>query len=318
MAIFTPVDPEELARFVHHVLGEKVVSYRGIEAGSVNSNFAVKLPARELFLRLYEEQEFAGAEREAKLVATLAERGVSTPAPVAAPDGALVGVLSSKPAALFAWRPGTSSCQAAVTPARAEAVGRALGQVHRAGRDLALWPSRFGEPQLEARLDRIAKDSVFGREAPHLRSALAEIGASRDRSLPRGLVHGDLFRDNVLWDGDRITALLDFESASEGVLAYDLAVTMLAFGYGEALELPLLRAMVRGYEAERPLEPAERVGLFAEARAAALRFTITRITDYAMRSEAAGPRVLKDWRRFQARQDALVAVGPRGFEALFG
>lgn len=315
MAIYTSLDLDELTRFIHHVVDEKVLSYRGIEAGSVNSNFAVKLASRELFLRLYEEQEFDGASREAQLVATLAQRGVLTPAPLAAPDGGLVGVLSSKPAALFPWRPGTSSCQAALTPARAEAVGRALGQVHRAGRGLTLWPSRFGEPQLEARLVRIAEDEGFGAEAPRLRSVLAEIGASRDRSLPRGLVHGDLFRDNVLWEGDRVTALLDFESASEGVLAYDLAVTMLAFCYGDDLELPLLRALVRGYEAERSLEPKEREGLFAEARMAALRFTITRITDYAMRSEGAGPRVLKDWRRFQARHDALVALGPEGFRA---
>ncbi|HEX7600535.1 MAG TPA: homoserine kinase [Polyangiaceae bacterium] len=319
MAIFTPVDAEELARFIHHVLGEKVVSYRGIEAGSVNSNFAVELPGRALFLRLYEEQEFSGAEREAKLVATLAARGVPTPAPLAAPDGALVRVLSSKPAALFPWRAGTSTCQAAVSPVRAQSVGRALAQVHRAGLDLTLWPSRFGEPELESRLARIGADRTYGAEAPGLRAALAQIGALRDRSLPRGLVHGDLFRDNVLWEGDRITALLDFESASEGVLAYDLAVTMLAFGYGDGLELPLLKAMVAGYEGERPLGPKERAGLFAEARAAALRFTITRITDYAMRNAGAGPRVLKDWRRFQARQDALVALGPEGFHAaLFG
>jgi homoserine kinase type II len=125
-------------------------------------------------------------------------------------------------------------------------------------------------------------------------------------------VHGDLFRDNVLWgDEGELAALLDFESASDGVLAYDLAVTLLAWCFGDTLSSPLARAMVAGYEAERPLAVAERAGMLAEACVAALRFTITRVTDYAMRV-VTGPRVLKDYRRFLARLDALEALGPSG------
>ena len=118
--------------------------------------------------------------------------------------------------------------------------------------------------------------------------------------MPRGLIHGDLFRDNVLWAGGWIVALLDFESASEGVFAYDLMVTVLAWCFGDGLDLTLMRALIAGYERVRPLSAEERAGLVAEGCAAALRFTITRITDYAMRVTD-GPRVIKDWRRFERR-----------------
>jgi homoserine kinase type II len=201
-------------------------------------------------------------------------------------------------------------CQAAVTEADACAVGRALAEVHEAGRAAHRGVSRFAETQLEERLDRIAAapDPEHAAQAGPLRAALRVWSARRDPALPRGLIHGDLFRDNVLWDGPRITALLDFESASDGVLAYDLMVTVLAWCYGGALDTGLARALVGGYGEVRAPSPAEARGLLAEGCLAALRFTITRITDYAMRT-GEGPRVIKDWRRFAARFAALEALG---------
>ena len=116
----------------------------------------------------------------------------------------------------------------------------------------------------------------------------------------------------MLWDErGEIAALLDFESASDGVYAYDLMVTVLAWCFGDALDAGLMRAMVDGYESVRPLEARERAGLLAEGCVASLRFAITRLTDYAMRVTD-GPRVVKDWRRFQARLLALEALGEAG------
>src|SRR5678815_5685700 len=126
----------------------------------------------------------------------------------------------------------------------------------------------------------------------------------------RDSVHGDLFRDNVLWAGDAVAALLDFESAFRGPLVYDLAVLVLSWCYGDAFEPDLARAMVRGYESVRPLTAQEKRALYTETRFGALRFTITRITDYAMRGGEG--RVMKDWRRFLARTDALEAMGQSG------
>ena len=97
-------------------------------------------------------------------------------------------------------------------------------------------------------------------------------------------------------------------SASDGRFAYDLAVTILAWCFGDELDLDHARALVAGYESRRPLEAAERAGLQAELALAALRFATTRITDYAMPRAADAPRVIKDWRRFWKRLRAVEAL----------
>ena len=123
----------------------------------------------------------------------------------------------------------------------------------------------------------------------------------------------------MLWDshGD-LAALLDFESACEGTYAYDLMVCVLSWCYGADLQPALASAMRGGYEAVRPLAASERDALLIEGSFAALRFTITRITDYGMRAQTAGPRVVKDWRRFQARFDRLRALGSTGLRNALG
>jgi len=294
VAVFTKPAPDELAAFVASGAFGKTHEFLPIAGGSVNSNFRLETSSGSLFLRIYEEQDERGAAAEATMVSALAARGVPTPAPCAR------GVLAGKPAAVFPWVEGTMSCQRAVTPERARAVGAALAGVHLAGRDLAAPAHRFGAEALRARLATI-DPAVY--PVARLARALGDLDAARDPSLPAGLVHGDLFRDNVLFRGDAVTALLDFESAYVGPLAYDLAVTVLAWCYGDALDRALMHALVAGYESVRSLEAAEKRALATEARFAAVRFAITRITDYAMRP--AEGRVMKDWRRFVARLDAL-------------
>ncbi len=295
----------------------------GIAGGSVNSNFALRTPAGRVFCRLYEERDLEGAEREAAMLGRLAAAGVPTPAPLArtcasASGGGFVLVVRGKPAALFPWRDGHIRCQASVTAEDASRVGEALARVHEAGGSEVAEASRFGLPDLRVRLDRIARsgDALFAPLAPRLRTLLEDTQASRDPALPSGLIHGDLFRDNVLWEGPRLSALLDFESACQGTYAYDLMVTVLSWCFGDDLDPRLASAMRAGYERVRPLTAAERRGLYAEARFAALRFTVTRITDYAMRTGAAGPRVVKDWGRFMKRFEKLEALGSDGFQAV--
>jgi len=317
VAIFTAVSDEEVRTFLVPY-GLSLHSLAGIPAGSVNSNFRLLVEgsdaaARPVFLRIYEEQGREGAEREAGLLATLAGAEVPTPAPILDRAGRAIGTLRHKPAALFPWRAGGMRCQASVSPADVSALGAALARLHVTGAGAqGFGPGRFRRTDLEVRLAAIegAADATFRPLASPLRAALATVDDARDRALPSGLVHGDLFRDNVLFDeAGRLVALLDFESAFEGTFAFDLAVCVLSWTFGDDLDLALGRAMVRGYESIRVLSPVERRGFYEEARFAALRFTITRITDYAMRA-GHGPRVMKDYRRFQARFDALTALGP--------
>jgi homoserine kinase type II len=285
--------------------------------GTVNSSYALEFGARRCFLRIYEEQDHDGARGEAARLEHLAARGVRTPPPLARRDGTFVGTVKEKPAVLFPWRDGTMRRLRDVTPVDAQRVGVALGELHRAGRDAPRLPGRFEPRDLEARLDRLATVPYpdIANQAEPLRAKLAHWVARRDTSLPRGLTHGDLFRDNVLWGEDgEISALLDFESAASGVLAYDLMVTLLAWSFRDGLDEAVARALVRGYESVRPLSPRERAGLLAEGCMAAIRFTITRLTDAELRAAEAGveARRDKDWRRFAMRLAALYGRGGVG------
>jgi homoserine kinase type II len=321
MAVLTAIDDSDartlLADYGHRALR----ALEGIAGGSVNSNFALDTGDGRLFLRLYEEQELGGAMRETAMLERLAAAGVPTPPPVSRVDGGLVSVVRGKPAALFPWRDGSIRCQAGVTPADTRRVGEALARVHLAGVAEAAPVSRFGLVELGQRLERItgSADPHFAPRVPSLRAFLQRAHAARDIGLPGGLMHGDLFRDNVLWDAQgEIAALLDFESACAGTYAYDLMVTVLSWCFGDDLEARLATALCEGYDGVRPLTEAERRGLWAEGSFAALRFTITRITDYAMRTGAAGPRVIKDWSRFMKRFEKLQALGADGVRSTLG
>ena len=315
MAVLTAIDPSEAQEIAKaHGLGD-LRSLEGIAAGSVNSNFSVVLGGVRFFLRVYEERDLAGARGEAAMLERLARAGVPTPAPLRRLDGEHVSVLRGKPAALLPWRQGSMRCQAAVTPNDTRLVGRELARIHVAGATEACELGRFRYEDLRGRLRAIEKraDGRFVEVVPRVSDALNRAHAARDTGLPHGLIHGDLFRDNVLWNEDgAVSALLDFESASEGTYAYDLMVCVLSWCVGRDLDARLAASMRAGYESVRPLSDRERRALPAEGAFAALRFTITRITDYALRSDVAGPRVVKDWRRFWMRHERLLALGPEG------
>ncbi|HEV3194018.1 MAG TPA: homoserine kinase [Polyangiaceae bacterium] len=321
MAVLTKITDDEARALVAAYGLSDLRAVEGIPAGSVNSNFALHVGAAgsshgtRLFLRIYEEQDKVGAQHETALLEHLAKAGVPTPAPLRRTDGGLVSLVGEKPVALFPWRDGQMRCQAGVTQEDAMHIGEALARVHLAGAGLAAQEGRFDLEHLMDRLQRITKsgNERFERLVPSLRDALLRTQNARDPAIPTGLIHSDLFRDNVLWDASgRVSALLDFESACRGTYAYDLMVCVLSWCVGDDLEPHLARAMRQGYERVRPLSDAERRGLLAEGSFAALRFTITRITDYALRQRAAGPRVVKDWQRFLFRFERLQALGEEG------
>ena len=317
MAILTvPSDADLDALLGAYDLGEKR-SATGIEAGTVNTSYALEMGKGRFFLRIYEEQPQAGAEAEARLLLHLAACGVPTPSPVQAKDGSMVHVLSGKPAAIFPWIEGDMLCLKAVTPAAAHAVGGALARMHLAGPAepvaTSLSGGRFGADDLVQRCDRVAKstDPLARVLAEPLRDAVIRLDRKRRADLPRGLVHGDLFRDNVLWHDGKIAALLDFESAHKGPFAYDLAVTILSWSFRDTFDFEVARAIVAGYREVRELEESEREALYVESTFAALRFTITRITDEAI-------RVGKKWQRFVARREAIEQLGPAGLREALG
>jgi homoserine kinase type II len=322
MATYTELTIDQ-AKALGRVFGLDVIDATGIPAGSVNSNYRLTLAdGTALFARVYEEQDSVGAESEARLLDHLAQNGVATPRPLPRRDGAgFTFSLESRsaaptetairPVALFPWRDGEILCQARITPEAARHVGEKLAVVHHAGRTFGeAKPGRFRISDLRVRLERIAEasDPALRALVPEIRARLDGAERERNPSLPSGIIHGDLFRDNVLWQEGTPVALLDFESACQGSFAYDLMVTVLAWCYGDDFDERLVRAMFEGYAARRPLSSAEVAALGTEARIGALRFTITRITDYTMR-RGLGERVMKDYRRFWLRHERVSELG---------
>jgi homoserine kinase type II len=307
MAVLTPLELAEADRLARaHGLGaaRRVVP---IPAGSVNSNFVVETDSRAVFLRIYEEQGVDGVAYEHALLAHLEAAGVPVPRRIVGPPAGPPTV-AGKPVGLFEIAAGAESCQAGVTAERARAVGALLGRVHAAGASFGLRrASRFELARVAGRLRGLERPDLAAAAA-RLERTIADVALPP--GLPVGVIHGDLFRDNVRWEGETIACALDWESASDGVLLYDLAVTLLAWSFGGAMEWPLARAMVDGYSLARPLDELERASLRTALRAACARFATTRITDYELRVGTGVAFVYKDYRRFLQRLDAVEAETP--------
>ncbi|HEY0467524.1 MAG TPA: homoserine kinase [Polyangiaceae bacterium] len=279
-----------------------------LNAGSVNSNFRLTDRAgNSYFARLYEEQDHAGAAREHAIVAALDEAGVPVVRGLSTKDGGSLADFEGKAFAVFPWVEGEILCQARVTPAACITLGAALARVHLCSpRAPALPDGRFRIPDLRERLERV---ETAGRVAllpavQTIRERLDHYEAERAKNLEQGICHGDLFRDNVLWQGPKLRALIDFESVCKNNFAYDLMVTTLAWCYGAEFELGLVQALFDGYRSVRPLPAAEVAALRAEGAIACLRFASTRLTDFSLRVPDGTPPV-RQFGRFLARMKAI-------------
>jgi homoserine kinase type II len=316
VALLTPLSLDTVRRLAH-AFGVDVARVEALSLGSVNSNF--RLVARDgttFFARLYEEQGLDGARAELRLLDGLASKGV--PVPRALPSaGGDIPVHEGKPFAVFPWVEGEVLCLGRLEPAHCREVGAALARVHAASAALPpLGPGRFQPADMLARLHTVERTSSRAdalSAAAEVKALLVDYSARREAGLPSGVVHGDLFRDNVLFRGGAIAALLDFESVSHGPFVYDLLVTMEAFCFRDAFDLELAGALVRGYESVRPLEERERSAYRVEGALACLRFATTRITDFLLRTSP-GETPRRDYRRFLSR---LAAIEAGALDSLF-
>ena len=310
VGVFTQLGRSELCEVAEAFdLGE-LIGFQWIAAGTINTNVRIDTARGRFFVRVNEGKAEADVAWEARLVAALAEGGVATPPPVLARDGRPYAPLSltRKWLSVFPWRAGKHLEPGDVTPELAGELGAQLAKLHRVGLELpAGWRrgSIYNHDHLVTRFGRI--ESTFD---PALRPAVKILGeeltiASRAQSVraraTQGIIHGDLFRDNVLWEAGAVAAILDFEQASGGSLAYDLAVCINDWCWTGEPRIELARALVEGYQRVRELSAADREALPIEVRAAAARFTITRITDVYL-ARVDNPE--KDFRAFLARCEA--------------
>ena len=261
-----------------------------------------------LFLRINENKREDEVTYEARVVAHLASRGVATPAPMQAASGQPFARHQGKPVTLFPWVAGRHLGAREVARRHVGQVGAGLARLHLCGADFP--ERRAGIYTLEHIAQRFrtfarSGDPKLAQVVPMIREELERLPRERAPELPEGLIHQDLFRDNVLFDddGDAVTALIDFEQAAWGRWAYDLAVALLAWCFhDDEFDAALVAEMVSGYESVRKLTDVERVALPMEARLAAVRFTVTRVTDVYLRS---GAPTGKDFRSYFARMRVL-------------
>jgi homoserine kinase type II len=309
---FTSLDDADVVALAAQLGLGAIEHWRPITAGTINSNFELTTARGRIFLRVNEGKSEADVAWEAELAAHLAATGVPTPVPMTAADGRRFAAHRGLLVSAFAWLRGHHLVDSEVTPAAAVQIGAALARIHLAGSAFA-GERRAGIytwPLIRDRFEAIrgVGDPALAHAVAILADELAVIDAraAERAAAPQSIIHGDLFRDNVLFDDGRLVALLDFEQASAGAPVYDLAVAIndWCWSHGSPRH-DIAAALIAGYEGERPLTTAERTLLPLEVRAAAVRFTITRITDVYLPG-IANPD--KDFRAFLARVEAWRAA----------
>lgn len=284
MAVYTEVSDDDLARFVASYGLGSLLSYKGIAEGVENTNYLVHATAGTYILTLYEKRVdpkdlpfFLG------LMEHLQARGVSCPLPVRDGDGRILGELAGRHAALVTFLEG-------VWPRKPNAeqclnLGRALAQLHIAGEGFALKRanalSLVGWHQLFDKLSGKADDILPGLNKA-VSQELAFLDAAFPKGLPSGIIHADLFPDNVFFIGDKLSGLIDFYFACNDMLAYDIAVCLNAWCFESdyAFNVTKGRSLLKGYNEVRPLSAGEREAMPILARGAAMRFLLTRSYDW--------------------------------------
>ena len=279
MSVFTIVTPEQLAARLRQYSIGTLVRLEGIAAGIENTNYFVTTTQGRYVLTLFEKLKAHELPFYMNLMTHLARHGIPCPQPIANRDNQAFGELNGKPASIFTCVPGKDTHE--VDAAQCATIGALLADMHLAGHSYAAnMPNPRGAPWWQAALPQVT---------PFLDTASAAVLAAevrfqaqhRSSELPRGAIHADLFRDNVLWDGARVGGIIDFYFACTDALLYDVAITVndWCFTPAPALDAPRAHALVNAYHRVRPFTDAEHAAWPHMLRAAALRFWVSRLYD---------------------------------------
>ena len=284
MAVYTDVSTEDLSIFLAgYDLGE-LLSYKGIAEGVENSNFLVHTSVGYYILTLYEKRVAVhDVPFFLALMEHLAARGITCPQPVKSRKGDALGTLCGRPAAIVTFLEGTWMRRP--DPQNCTAVGEALARMHLAGADfpgkrpnalaVAGWRTLFEQAAERADSVQHGMRAAIGEELAHLEKTWP-------RHLPQGVIHADLFPDNVFFLGGKLSGLIDFYFACTDTLAYDVAICLNAWCFepDHSYNVTKGRNLLMSYIKTRPLSAAELDALPLLARGAALRFLLTRLVDW--------------------------------------
>jgi homoserine kinase type II len=319
MAVYTEVSAEELdALLARYAIGD-LMACKGIAEGVENSNFFLGTTEGQFILTLYERRVapddlpfFLG------LMEHLSKSGVSCPTPVHDREGRVLQTLGGRPAAIVTFLSGYSLRKP--LPVHCRALGAALGRLHEAGLNFALKRenalSLCGWQKLFAAIGGAADKLLPGMTA-NIALELKSLGEEWPRELPQGVIHADLFPDNVFFLHDEVSGFIDFYFACNDLLAYDLAICLNAWCFepDHAFNVTKACALLNGYGSVRPLDPAEIAALPLLARGAALRFLLTRLYDWFNTPEQAFVKrkdPMEYWRKLKFHQ-GVKSPGAYGF-----
>ncbi len=284
MAVYTEFGDEEFAAFMTGYDLGAVLSVKGIAEGVENSNYLLVTEKGQFILTLYEKRVHpADLPFFLGLMEHLSSHGISCPLPVRDRSGRALSHLASRPAAVVTFLPGlwVRRPQAA----HCAAVGAAMARLHLAGEGFALTRRNA----LSVSGWRPLYDSCRGRAdtvqpglSAEIEDELDFLEANWPRGLPEGVIHADLFRDNVFFLGDRLSGIIDFYFACNDAFAYDIAIGINAwcFEADVSLNITKARAFLSGYQSVRQPTKAEVAALPILARGSALRFLLTRLYDW--------------------------------------
>ena len=321
MAVYTDVAADDLADFLApYDLGD-LLSYKGIAEGVENTNFLLHTTRGSFILTLYEKRV---AEDDLpyflSLMAHLAARGVSCPQPAKTRDGTICGTLSGRPAVVInflegVWprRPGVVHCAG---------VGEALARMHLAGLDFPHYranPLSVGGWRPLFNMAASRADEIQPGLRDFIAAELSHLESCWPQQLPTGVIHADLFPDNVFFIGDKLSGLIDFPFSCNDILAYDVAICLNAWCFEPdfSFNATKARALLSAYQRARPLSEAEQAALPLLARGAAMRFLLTRLVDFLDVPEGAlvKPKDPMEYVRKLRFQQTVATIRDYGVEA---
>lgn len=279
MAVFTSVNEAELSAWLKNYSLGKLVEYEGIASGIENTNYFVTTTSGRFVLTLFEKLTDKELPFYLNLMSHLARHGIPCPSPVADSKDNFLGTLNGRPACIVSRLAGKSQMQPDVQ--HCAAIGAMLAQMHVAGTS---FPDSLENPRGK-RWRTMAAEKVRrflkAKDVAILEAELELQQKDPTAQLPQGIIHADLFRDNVLFDGDRIGGLIDFYFSCTDTLLYDVAITVndWCVDVEGRLDKDKAQAMLRAYHAVRPLQQIECDEWKMMLRKAALRFWLSRLYD---------------------------------------
>ncbi|GKS69217.1 homoserine kinase [Nitrosomonas sp. PY1] len=279
MSVFTRITENELTIWLKQYKLGQLLNLHGIASGIENTNYFVITTQGKFVLTLFEKLNRNELPYYLNLMLHLSNHDIPCPTPIQNIDGQILGELNNKPAAIVSFLSGESLSHP--TPEHCQAIGAVLAKMHLAGKSyLQYMPNPRGLQWWQAKACEI-DPFLSNDEKILLKSELAFQADQRHENLPKGVIHADMFRDNVLFFNNKLGGIIDFYFACNDSLLYDLAIVANDWCMNEEKTLDTTRvySLLKEYQQTRPLSTIERAAWSSMLRAAALRFWVSRMVD---------------------------------------